>query len=493
MKKVGVIGSGFSSLTAACCLAKEGMDVHVYEKNESLGGRCSQFKAKGFTFDMGPSWYWMPEVFEDFFGVFGKKVEDYYELERLDPSYTVVFDDGEHVGLPADYTQLKAMFDRMEPGSSAKLDEFLAEAEYKYRVGMDEFVWKPGNSIMEFADLRVAKSMFKLGMLQSISSEIAKRFTNPKLIKILEFPVLFLGATPEKTPALYSLMNYADIKLGTWYPKGGMYKIIEGMVSLGKDLGVHFHVDSPIQSIQVNDRSNKVTSLTLASGEQIAVDVVVGGADYHYIEQKLLPASARVYDEAYWQKRVMAPSSLLFYIGIDRKVEGLHHHTLFFDKDFTKHAQEIYENPIWPTEPLFYMCSPSVTDASVAPEGYENIFLLLPIAPGLKDDYSKHDAYFDDMCERVAVTYGVDIRPHIVYKSAFCLDAFTERYNAFKGNAYGLANTLMQTAFLKPKIKSAKLNNLYYTGQLTSPGPGMPPSIISGQVVADMIIKAAKA
>ena len=333
--------------------------------------------------------------------------------------------------------------------------------------------------------MRVVKSLFKLGMLQSISSEIKKKFKNDKLVKILEFPVLFLGATPEKTPALYSLMNYADLKLGTWYPMGGMYEIIKAMVAVAERLGVEFQTNSPVKKINVFN--GKATSVTLVNGEIIKCDTVVAGADYHHVEQQLLAEDARVYDENYWEKRVMAPSSLLFYIGINKKIDKLKHHTLFFDRDFKVHAKEIYESPQWPSDPLFYMCSPSVTDPSVAPENCENIFLLMPLAPGLSDEPKLHEKYFDMMCDRIAEFYGVDIRPHILHKRSFCLNEFKSRYNAFKGNAYGLANTLLQTAFLKPKIKSAKVSNLYYTGQLTSPGPGMPPSIISGQVVAGMI------
>jgi phytoene desaturase len=485
MKEIVIIGSGFSSLAAACFLAKKGHKVNVFEKNESLGGRCSQYQAEGFTFDMGPSWYWMPEVFENFFNAFDKKVEDFYKLIRLDPSYRVVFGKNDFLDLPSDYTELKALFEKIETGSSQKLDEFLAEAEYKYTVGMNEFVWKAGDSIMEFADWRVVKSLFKLGMLQSLSSEIKKKFKNEKLVKILEFPVLFLGATPEKTPALYSLMNYADLKLGTWYPMGGMYEIIKAMVTIGESLGVKYHTNSPVKKINaINGQAN---SIILVNGEIIKCDVVVAGADYHHVEQNLLPIEARVYDEKYWSNRVMAPSSLLFYLGINRKIDGLKHHTLFFDRDFKVHAKEIYETPQWPSDPLFYMCAPSVTDDSVAPSGCENIFLLMPIAPGLDDQPKLHDNYFNMMCERINEFYGVDIRENIVHQRSFSLTEFKSRYNAYKGNAYGLANTLMQTAFLKPKIKSAKVKNLYYTGQLTSPGPGMPPSIISGQVVAEMI------
>lgn len=485
-KKIAIIGSGFSSLAAGACLAKEGHDVHIFEKNKGLGGRCSQTIVDGFTFDMGPSWYWMPEVFDNFFNHFGKKASDYYELIRLDPSYSVVFSKGDIIELPAKYNELKALFESLEAGAGANLDLFLAEAEYKYKVGMEEFVWKPGSSIMEFADLRVVTSLFKLDMLTSVSSQVCKLFKNEKIRKILEFPVLFLGATPEKTPALYSLMNYADIKLGTWYPIGGMHKIVEGMVSVGRDLGVTYHTNHPVESINVN--AGIAQSIKIGDSE-ITFDFLVAGADYEHVEQKLLPPASRMYDGKYWDKRTMAPSSLLFYLGLKSKMNGINHHTLFFDADFKKHAHEIYESPQWPADPLFYMCVPSVTDSSVAPDGCENVFLLLPLAPNLKDDDGLREKYFDLMCDRVFDIFNYNIKENIIYKRSFCVDDFRSEYNAYKGNAYGLANTLNQTAFLKPKLRSNKVSNLFFTGQLTSPGPGMPPSIISGQVVSKMICK----
>jgi phytoene desaturase len=485
MKTAGVIGSGFAGLSAACSLAKEGFKVTVFEKNDSLGGRARKFETQGFMFDMGPSWYWMPEVFENFFKHFGKSATDYYDLVRLDPSYNVVFGKDDIVSMPASYEELKQLFDSIEPGSSKNLDIFLAEAEYKYKVGMEEFVWKPGLSVFEFADIRVLRSLFKLQMFSSIASQIEKLFKNEKLREILKFPVLFLGATPENTPALYSLMNYADLKLGTWYPMGGMHKIIEGFVSLAEELGVEFHVNEPVERIDVSGR--KATGFNTAKGSY-EFDYVIAGADYHHVEQKLLPQQFRSYSSGYWEKRTMAPSSLLFYLGLDKRIEGLEHHNLFFDRDFNQHAKEIYTEPAWPTDPLFYVSCPSKTDSAVAPEGSENVFLLMPLAPGVEDSEAMREKYFDIMAERIKHVLGQDIREHIVYKRSFCLSDFVSDYNAFKGNAYGLANTLKQTAILKPRLHHKKISNLYYTGQLTSPGPGMPPSIISGQVVAKLIL-----
>ena len=375
-KKIVVIGSGFAGLSAATALADKGHEVVLLEKNAVPGGRARKFEVDGFVFDMGPSWYWMPDVFEQYFGAFGKHPRDYYDLVRLDPSYSVYFGKDDVMHVPAKMEELHQMFERYEPGSSKNLKKFLREAQYKYDVGIKEFVVKPGHSILEFADVRVLTSLFRLQMFTSMSKHVRKLFKNPQLIELLEFPVLFLGATPSNTPALYSLMNYADMALGTWYPMGGMHKIIEGMVKLAEEKGVDIRLNQEVKQIYVpNGHATKV----ITQDKEYEVDVVVGGADYHHVEQQLLAPEHRMYSEKYWDKRTMAPSSLLFYLGIDKKLPSLHHHNLFFDTDFDKHAIEIYDKPQWPSEPLFYVCAPSVTDASVAPEGCENLFVLIPL------------------------------------------------------------------------------------------------------------------
>jgi len=485
-KKIIVIGSGFAGLATATCLADRGYDVTILEKNSVPGGRARQFKEAGFTFDMGPSWYWMPEVFDEYFELFGKKTADYYDLKRLDPSYAIYFGKDDIMKVPAKLEELYTLFESHEPGSSENLKKFLKEAQYKYQVGMNEFVFKPGHSIFEFADVRVLKSLFRLQLFQPMSTHVRKLFKNEKLIKLLEFPVLFLGATPQNTPALYSLMNYADLSLGTWYPMGGMFKIIEGMVSLAKEKGVKIILNQEVKNITVPN--GHATSVVTADKEYSA-DVVVGAADYHHVDQLLLESDKQNYSKKYWDKRVMAPSSLLFYLGVNKKIAGIKHHNLFFDTSFEQHAMEIYEKPQWPSEPLFYVCCPSKTDESVAPEGYENLFLLIPLAPDLKDDEETREKYYNIIMDRLEDLTGQTIREHVIYKRSFAHNDFKNDYHAYKGNAYGLANTLFQTAFLKPKLKNKKVKNLYYAGQLTTPGPGVPPSLISGQVVAAEIDK----
>jgi phytoene desaturase len=485
-KTVIIIGSGFAGLSAASFMAKAGWKVTVLEKHSMPGGRARKFTENGFTFDMGPSWYWMPDVFERYFQCFGKKVSDYYTLERLDPSYRVYWPDGP-VDIPADPQQLSALFESIEPGSAAKLDAFLKEAAYKYEVGIQKLVYKPGRSLTEFLDWELAKGLFKLDVFKSMRSHVAAYFKHPKLRELMEFPVLFLGALPEDTPALYSLMNYADIKGGTWYPKGGMYEIVNAMYQLALELGVTFHFNANVEEIIVEKgQARKVRT----ANDTYLADVVIGGADYHHIETSLLPEELRSYSPAYWQKRVMAPSCLLYYVGLNKKLEGVQHHTLFFDTSFQVHGEEIYTTRKWPTDPLFYMSATSVTDPTVAPPGCENLFLLIPVATGLENDTEeRRQQYFNQIIQRLEQHIQQPVKDHIIYQRSFALSDFVSEYNAFKGNAYGLANTLRQTAVLKPACRSKKVSNLFYTGQLTVPGPGVPPSLISGEVVAGEVVK----
>ncbi len=493
MKKIVIIGSGFAGLSAASFMAKAGWEVTVLEKNSTTGGRASVLLADGFTFDMGPSWYWMPGVFERFFNCFGKKVSDYYELQRLDPSYRVYWPD-DSMDVPADYNELKIVFEKLEPGSGVMLDKFMQEAAFKYEVGINKLVHKPGQSLLEFADWELVKGVLKLDVFNSIKNHVRKHFKHPKLRELLEFPVLFLGALPKDTPALYSLMNYADIKLGTWYPKGGMFKIVEAMTSLAEELGVKFYCNHEVIEIKVeNGIAKNVLAKNIdaqSSIQSFDADVVIGGADYHFIETKLLLPQYQSYSDKYWNKRVMAPSSLLYYVGLNKKISNVLHHSLFFDVSFDVHGNEIYTDPKWPSNPLFYVCAPSVTDNTVAPEGGENLFFLIPVASGLEGDTEElRHQYFDQILSRYENRIGQQLKDSIVFKKSFSVSDFKNMYNSFKGNAYGLANTLMQTAILKPGLRSKKVSNLFYTGQLTVPGPGVPPSLISGEVVSREVVK----
>ena len=481
-EKVVIIGSGFSALSAACYLSKAGYQVEIFEKNSTVGGRARQFVKDGFTFDMGPSWYWMPDIFERFFADFGKSTEDYYHLDRLSPAYKIFFED-DVITIEDSMEKICDEFERIEAGSSAALREFINTAQRNYEIAIDEIVYRPGISPLELVTkdtvLRVDQ------FFKNIKGEVRKRFKNPKLIATLEFPVLFLGAKPAKTPAFYSFMNYADFGLGTWHPQGGMYKIIEGMRKLAEELGVKIHLNQEVRGILVSQK--KAVGITTSGGD-IKADMVLSGADYHHTES-LLEEPLRQFSETYWSKKTFAPSSLLFYIGFDKKLENIQHHNLFFDTDFEQHAVEIYDKPSWPSEPLFYANFPSVTDSSMAPEGCETGFFLVPIAPGLEDTPELRSQYFDVIMKRFQQRTGSTVENNIIFKETFCVNDFIEQYNSYKGNAYGMANTLSQTAFLRPGLKSKKVSNLYFTGQLTVPGPGVPPSLISGKLVSELMSK----
>ncbi|HLP36069.1 phytoene desaturase family protein [Lacibacter sp.] len=481
-----VIGSGFAGMSVATFLAHAGWDVTVLEKHDQPGGRARQLKVDGFTFDMGPSWYWMPDVFEHYFNQFGKKVSDYYELKRLDPSYRIYYPN-EIIDIPADFEAMKDLFEKIEPGAGKRLDEFMEEAAYKYQVGINKLVYKPGLSLTEFADMDLVKGIFKLDVFASMKTHVRKYFSDPRLRELMEFPVLFLGALPEKIPALYSLMNYADVKLGTWYPVGGMHEIVKAMHRLAEEKGVKFLFNHNVESIQTADET---ATGVVANETYFAADVVISGADYHFTDTQLLNHHYQGYSEAYWNNRVMAPSCLLYYVGINKRLTNVPHHSLFFDTSFEEHGKEIYEDPKWPTDPLFYVSATTVTDPSGAPEGCENLFFLIPIAAGLADDTDEtREKYFQQIIQRFEERIGEPILDSIVYKKSYSVSDFVSDYNAFRGNAYGLANTLMQTAILKPSCRSKKVTNLYYTGQLTVPGPGVPPSLISGEVVAKLVNK----
>lgn len=482
-KKIIVIGSGFASLSAACYLAKAGNKVTVYEKNASVGGRARRLSREGFHFDIGPTWYWMPNVFEKFFADFGKKVSDYYNLEKLSPAYDVYFEKNEKITISDNLDDIADTFEKIEKGSEKKLRSFIKEAQDNYAIAVDKMVYKPGDSPLE---LVTTETIARVGQFFStISKEVRKRFKNEKLIKILEFPVLFLGAKPSNTPSFYSFMNFADFGLGTWHPKKGMFSVVEAMQDLAIDLGVEIVTNATISKILVEDE--KAVGVVVNDKTELA-NIVLSGADYHHSEQ-LLERKYRMYSEKYWENKIFAPSSLLFYVGFDKKLENVSHHTLFFDTPFEPHAREIYDTKEWPKEPLYYASFPSKTDSFFAPEGKEAATFLIPIAPGLEDTEAIRKKYFDIIIDRLEKTTQQTLKQNIIFVESYCVNDFIKDYNSYKGNAYGLANILTQTAFLRPKIKSRKVRNLFFTGQLTVPGPGVPPSLISGKIVSEKIIK----
>ncbi len=485
-KSVAIIGAGFSGLSSACYLAKNGFDVTVFEKLASPGGRAGQIKEDGFVFDLGPSWYWMPDIFENFFNDFNKSAADYYKLIKLDPSYRVFYSKSDYIDIHASWEKLSTLFEKIEPGSSKNLKKFLNDAELKYKIGVHNAAMKPGKSLTEYLEWEIIFGFLKLDVIKPISKYIKKLFSNTRLIRLLEFPVLFLGSTPQRIPSLYSLMNYADLVQGTYYPEGGFYSVIQGFFNLAKSLGVKFKFNAEVQRIHVE---NKKAVYIEVNDEKIDVDYIMASADYHHIETDLLIEKYRNYSFKYWDRRELAPSAILIFVGFNKRIDNLLHHNIFFDEDLYHHAHQIYDEPQWPTKPCVYISCNSKTDVNVAPVGCDNLVALIPVASGLKDSDEIQEKYFNYVIEKIEKNTGQEIKSSIIYKKIISNTDFIELFNAYKGNAYGLSNILRQTGVLKPSIRNKKVRNLFYTGQLTIPGPGVPPAILSGKIVANELIQ----
>lgn len=483
-RTVIVIGGGFAGLSAATTLAAHGWKVTLLDKNEEFGGRARTWRKDGFLFDLGPSFYWMPDVFERYFARFGARVNELYDLRRLDPSYAVVFGADDCMELPAGQLALQRYFDRVEPGAGRMLERFLDDARIKYDLGINDLVYKPSLTWSEYLNGDVLAGMFRSTVFTSLRRHVQRHFKDARIRQVMEFPVLFLGAAPQRTPALYSLMNHADMALGTWYPMGGIGSVVEAMVRTARAQGVELRGSCPVERIIVENGTARGVVL---NGRRILADAVVAAADYHHVESDLLGAGDRGYSQRYWDRQVMAPSALMFYLGLDRRLPNLQHHTLFFDEPLDQHSADIYDKPRWPRAPLFYASCTSKTDPSTAPPGCENLTVLIPIAAGLDDAPATREHYYEVVMERLGRRIGFDPRPHVVVKRSYCIRELVEDHHAFKGNAYGLANTLRQTGPWRPRIKSRKVKRLYFAGQLTVPGPGVPPALISGQVAADLL------
>lgn len=483
-RKAVVIGAGFAGIAAAATLARHGFEVTVLEKNDKPGGRAGVWHDGGFSFDMGPSFYWMPEVFERFFAAFGTTPADHYELRRLDPSYKIIFGPGNELALPAGREAQRQVFELMETGAAAASDRYLADARIKYDLGMGTMVYRPALSWLEYVEPRLLRQLARTTVFRSLRRHVADHVKDSRLRSLLEFPALFLGAAPQDTPALYSLMNHADLVLGTWYPMGGMSRVVEAMVHVAKQEGARFRFGEPVERIDVVN--GRIVGMETARGH-IEADVVIAAADYHHVEQELLLPEHRQYSPEHWAGCRLAPATLLFFLGCNCRLPQLEHHTLFFDEPLDTHSAEIYDRPQWPSNPLFYASCPSRTDPSVAPAGHEGITVLIPIAPGLQDLDSMRERYYGIVMDRLERYLGLPLRHHVIVKRSYGITDLTTDHNAYRGNAYGLASTLRQTGPLRPRMKSAKVRGLYFAGQFTVPGPGVPPAIISGQVVGDLV------
>lgn len=482
-KNVVVIGAGFGGLSAAAFLAKDGYNVTVIEKNNSVGGRARVWREAGFKFDMGPSWYLMPDAFETFFAEFGKKPSDYYQLHRLDPSYRIYFEN-EIVDISASLQKNIELFESIEPGAGQKLQEYLEQAKYQYEVSMKEFLYKDFRSVFDFFNKRMLTEGRKLHVFENLDAFTRRFFKSDKLRKILEYSMVFLGGAPKNTPALYSVINHADMNLGVWYPQGGFGAVAEAIKKLAEEYGAKFVFGEEVQAIQTQ---NGQATVVQTSKENYPCDIVVANADYHHVETQLLAPTDQSYSESYWQKRTLAPSAFIIYLGLNKKLHNVQHHMLVLDHDWMRHFDDIFEKPAWPEHPSYYVCCSSVTDSEVAPSGSENLFFLVPIASGLQDTKDIRATYYDKIIAHFEKTIGQSVADAVVVKRTFSLNDFSADYNAFAGTALGLSHTLRQTSLFRPRTKSKKVSNLYFSGQFTQPGIGVPMTLISGQLTRDNV------
>ena len=483
-KKVIIIGSGFGGLSAAGLFARDGNQVLVIEKNEQPGGRASVWKKDGFKFDMGPSWYLMPDVFEKYFAEFGKKPEDYMKLVRLDPSYRVFFDKNDFVDISSNLEKNLDLFEQLEPGAKEKMKEYLKLSKYEYDIAMRDFIYKDYKHLTDFFKPKIIVEGTKLHLFQKLDNFAQRFFKSEKIRKILEYTIVFLGGSPYDSPALYSLMSHVDFNMGVWFPEGGMGALVEAMYKIAKEQGAEFKFNEPVEKILVE---NGEVDGVKTNKSRYEADFVIINADYAWAELNLIDKKYRSYSDKYWEKRKIAPSAYLLFLGLDKPLKRFIHHNLYFDPNWEKHFDNIFKEPIWPNDFSYYVSCISKTDNNTAIKNGENVFVLIPVAAGLKDTEKIRKDYFDKTIKHMEYLTGENIKDHIVVKRIFAHNDFTKRYNAFKGTALGLAHTLKQTAVFRPKHESKKVKNLFYTGHYNHPGIGVPMVIISSQILANML------
>jgi phytoene desaturase len=488
MQKAAIIGGGIGGLATACLLAKKGYKVQLFEKNEKIGGVCNRFEADGFSFDMGPSWYLMPDVWKNFFDLVGEPVEEHLDLIKLSPSYRIFFKDRDCIiDMYSDLERDLPTIESLEPGAGEKLKEYLELSKYQYEIALGGFMYKNNDTVFDFLNKQTAIEGRKLEVFTKMNTYVEKFFKSDEVQKIMEYQLVFLGSSPYNTPALYNIMSHIDFSMGVYYPRGGIYEIARALQRIAEKNGAEFFTNAPVERILTGVR--RARGVRLKSGEEYPADMVIANANIQHVESKMLSPSHRGYSDRYWETRTLAPSAFILYLGIKGKCPSLNHHNLLFSEDWRKNFAEIFDVPQWPTDPSIYVCAPSVTDDTVAPQGHENLFVLVPMAPGLQATEEQLEKYTQKVLKILEEHMGVeDIENRVVYKKLFWGKDFIERYNNYRGSALGLAHTISQTAILRPNNVSKKLKNLYFVGANTNPGIGMPICLISAELAYKRII-----
>lgn len=477
-----IIGAGFSGLSAASHLALKGFKTQILEKNHYAGGRAQRFVANGFTFDMGPNWLMMPKQIDRYFQKFGYEKEDFLEILELDPAYRIYFGKDDFLDMPRDPEEVKELFESVEPGSHSKFNKFYQKAAKSAHYAHALFSTSTSRHLRLFSDPFFYWNYFGKKMLPYLRS----LFKDERLVKALSYSSMWIGSSVKELSAFYNALTYTNMKEGLWFPKGGIYSLVQAMEQIALKQGVELHYDSDVKSF--NLIKGKVLS-AMVDKRSFYADYFVASADYHHVDRQLLVSDFSNYSERYWEKQKLAPSALIFYIGIKKKVPGLKHHNLFFDSDLEKHSSEIFQKPKWPDMPVFYVCCPSKTDRGMAPTGSDSLIVQIPVASGLEDHGKVREHYYNMVIRRLEKILKTNIRNHIGFHRTFAVSDFAREYNAYKGNALGLLPNRRILLPRKLRMHSKRVPNLLYTGHMSSPGPGIPFALHSGEVLAKKLYR----
>lgn len=480
---IGIVGGGVGGLSAAIHLGASGADVTIYERGDRVGGVMNRFESEGFRFDTGPSWYLIPSVFDRFFERFGHDPSDHFELVRLDPNYRVFWTDGDRADVPADPKEAMALFETYEPGGGEALRTYLEDAAEAYEIGMNRFVMANRSRFRDYLSLDVARSARGLTLLGSMDEHVSTYFEHPKLQQLVQYTLVFLGGSPHNTPSLYKLMSHVDFGLGVYYPRGGMYEVIEAMVAIAEEYGVDIRTNATVEALEPRDVGIDVS----VGHDRHRHDRVISNASPAYTELELLPDGVGRGGRNEWAEKTWGPSAFMCFLGVEGDVDPLEHHTLVLPTDWDSHFASIFDEPDWPDDPAYYVNVPSQTDPTVAPDGCETVVILVPIAPGLDDGPDRRTTFREQVLEDLASTTGLDLRDRIRYERTVAVSDFATTFNRPRGTALGLAHTLFQTGPMRPGHRSPTVDRLYYVGGDTNPGIGVPMCLLSGEHVAEAV------